>query len=61
MVKWITKHKGSEQLSIVWETDIQGGIMQKSRREYVSAERTDLSKVSVCGGKSLTESKYALQ
>ena len=56
IVKWHSKDQGSEQLIIAWEIGMIAGIMQQG---YAPSEKADLSKASVRGGKTLTESKYS--
>jgi hypothetical protein len=58
IVKCHSKDQGREQLIITWEIGTIAGIMQQG---YAPSEKADLSKVSVRGGKALTNSQYSFQ
>ena len=58
-IKWVSKSRGREQLSIEWELGIRDDGYVPGQLTYAAPEISDLCKVSTLKDKFLSDPKFA--
>ena len=59
IIKWVSKSRGREQLSIEWKLGIRDDGYVPGQVTYVAPEISDLCKVCTLKGKFLSDPKFA--